>query len=165
MDLFHETLPLLVNAVELLPLLAAPLLNLLRRDEDVLQVEPIPLEDLPLLDCVADRDQHLVGLVDITDQSFDVARALDVTDASEGVVEGHYDCIPIFQLVNILGLLVLYHSELLFFPSSVDLVQLTCQLVFLRSRSRDMHHLFLLLTDIKADELSQGELFLFEGKV
>ena len=52
----HEAGPGLVDAVKLFVLFVALLLDLLRRGEDVLQVQPVPLEDFPLLDSISDCD-------------------------------------------------------------------------------------------------------------
>ena len=82
-DFLHKSFPLLVDGLEDLPFLLALVLNFLTSIENVLQVQPLLLAILPLIDCVGNRDELVLLLLNSLLQAFDIARPLNVADGGQ----------------------------------------------------------------------------------
>ena len=130
--LFHSPCPGFVDCIELSVFFVAPIFDFFGRGKDVLEIQPVTLAELPLLNRVSDKYQHVLLLLDFLRQALDIARPLDITDAGERVIQNRDNAVPVFQFVNIQLLFVLDDSKFSVVPCLDNLVELSPQVKLLR---------------------------------
>lgn len=161
--LLHELVPAAVDEVEVLVVLRT-LLSDVWRCENVLQVKPVPLAFLPLLNCLGNQDQLFLEFLDLLLESLDIPRALNVTDSGERLVQDVLNRVHLGDLESV-AVFVTDDIELLLNPDFVNLVDLLLKVKLLGRSRRNVKNLFLLGCNLKLDKLTQLELPVLQGEV